>query len=309
VWSALPLYHQFAQWLLLVSVPLAGAGVVAAPTFEPGACWEALRGEGITHLPVVPTMLYRLLDHPAAKGAPPPALRCIVYGGAPVEAGRVRALRLCFPGVRLFQGFGQTEVGYCFGLMDGEHNQRPDSLGKPDIFSEIRLLNEEGREVATGEVGEIVARTPYLMNGYYKDPAASEAFFAFGREWGRTGDLAVRDEEGFYSLASRRSDLIISGGVNIYPAEVERVLEAHPAVAEAAVFGVPDADWGEAVTAAVILHEPGAAGEEELIAHAREHLASFKCPRRVLFHTDFPRTHNGKVRKVELRAPFWEDET
>ena len=306
LWNALPLYHQFAQWLILVSVPLAGATVVAAPAFDPGMCWEALRREDITHLPGVPTMLYRLLDDPAAGGAPPPLLRGIVYGGAPMEAERVGALRLCFPGARLFQGFGQTEVGYCLGLLNEDHNLRPESLGKPDIFSEIRLLDEDGRDVQDGEVGEIVARTPYLMNAYYKDPTATEAFFTYGPDWGRTGDLAVRDGEGFFTVAGRLTDMIISGGMNVYPQEVERVLLAHPAVADAAVFGVPDADWGERVAAAVVLHEGREAAEEDLLAHARTQLAGFKCPRRIEFHTSLPRTHNGKIRRVELRAPHWE---
>ena len=106
-------------------------------------------------------------------------MRCIVYGAAPMESERIAALRMCFPGARLFQGFGQTELGYCLGLHDEDHQLRPDSLGKPDLFSEVRLLDAEGREVATGEVGEIVARTPYLMNGYYKDPAATGAYFGF----------------------------------------------------------------------------------------------------------------------------------
>ena len=306
LWSALSLYHQFAQWLVLVSVPLAGAAVVAAPEFDPGACWEALRGEGITHLPGVPTMLYRLLDHPASAGAPAPLLRGIVYGGAPMDAERVGALRLCFPGARLFQGFGQTEMGYCLGMLNEDHNLRPESLGKPDIFSEVRLLNESGREVQEGEAGEIVARTPYLMNGYYKDPAATEAFFSYGRDWGRSGDLAIRDGQGFYTLAGRLTDMIISGGMNIYPEEVERVLLTHPAVSDAAVFGIPDADWGESAVAAVILHPASHAEEKELLDHVREQLAGFKCPRRIEFHDSFPRTHNGKVRKVELRALYWE---
>ncbi len=289
-------------------MPLAGAAVVAAPGFSPAACWAALREEGITHLPAVPTMLYRLLDDPGAEGAPPAALRGIVYGGAPMEPDRVRALRLCFPGVRLFQGFGQTEVGYCLGMLDEDHNRRPESLGKPDIFSEVRLVDEQGRDVPVDEVGEIAARTPYLMNGYYKDPAATETFFALGAQWGRTGDLAVRDGEGFFTLAGRKIDLIVSGGVNVYPAEVERALLTHPALAEAAVFGIPDADWGEAVCAGVILREGETEEAEALIAHARQTLAGFKVPRRLAFHQSFPRTHNGKVRKVELRAPFWEND-
>ena len=313
LWNALPLYHQFAQWLVLVSVPLAGATVVttpvvAGPSFNTAQCWEALRGEGITHLPAVPTMLYRLLDDPAASLAPAPHVRGIVYGGAPMDAERIAPLRFCFPGARLFQGFGQTEVGYCMGLLDEEHRIRPESLGKADIYSEIRLVNEDGHEVGPGEVGEIVARTPYVMNAYYKDPAATEAFFSYGPGWGRTGDLAMCDEGGFYIHSGRLKDMIISGGMNIYPQEVERVLLAHPSVAEAAVFGIPDAEWGESVLAAVIPVDESQANLDELVAHLRRNLAAYKCPRRIEFHRDLPRTHSGKVRKVELRAPYWGQE-
>ena len=305
VWSALPLYHQFAQWLALVCVPMAGATLFSANAFDPGKCWEALRNEGITHLPAVPTMLYRLLDHDLASGAPPADLRCIVYGGAPMDAGRITTLRVCFPGARLFQGFGQTEVGYCLGLHNEDHQQRPESLGKADLFSEILLVNEQGGEVAPGEVGELIARTPYLMNGYHKDPAATEAFFQFGVGWGRTGDLATRDAEGYFTLAGRKVDMIISGGVNIYPMEIEKVLEAHPAVAEVAVIGIPDDDMGESVHAVVVLNSGHNAGDLELTSHCREQLAGFKVPRSFTYAESLPKTHTGKIRKVELRESFW----
>lgn len=305
VWSTLPLSHQFAQWLVTVSLPLTGAMLVAAPVFDPLECWEELRGGGITHLAILPAMLNQLLAHPAATGAPPPDLRMIVYGGAPIEAERISAIRICFPGARLFQGYGQTEVGYCLGLFDGDHQVRPESLGKPDIFSRVKLVDEEGGEVPVGGVGEIVAETPYLMNGYYKEIAATQDFFSLGGEWGRTGDLAVRDEAGYYIMAGRKNDLIISGGVNIYPSELERVLTAHPAVSEAAVFGVPDDTLGEAVHAAVVLRNEEPALEEQLKLHCRENLEAFKIPRGFSFLTALPRTYNGKVRKNELRAPFW----
>jgi fatty-acyl-CoA synthase len=296
--SALPLSHQFAQWLVLVCAPLTGAAVLALPAFDPEAAWRALDRDGITHLPAVPTMLYRLLDAP---GGAAPALRTIVYGAAPMEPGRIAQLRKRFPGVRLFQGFGQTETGYCLGLHDADHDRRPESAGRPDLFSTVRLVDGQGRDVAPGEVGEIVARTPYLMNGYHKDPAATAAYFAFGSGWGRTGDLARRDAEGYFILAGRKQDLVISGGVNLYPAEVERVLASHPAVAEAAVVGVPDADWGESLHAAIILRDGLAAGPAQLEAHCRAQLAGFKVPRRFSFHADFPRTASGKVRKTDLR--------
>jgi len=299
--SSLPLHHQYAQWLVLVCAPLSGAEVLARPAFDAGDTWSALEREGVTHLPCVPTTLYRVLDDPAAASGRAPHLRRIVYGAAPMDPQRIRQLRMRFPGVRLFQGFGQTETGYCLGLHDADHEIRPEALGKPDLFSEVRLLDEAGRAVAPGEVGEIVARTPYLMNGYAGDPDATAAYFAFGPDWGRTGDLAWRDAQGYYHLAGRSKDLIITGGENVYAAEVERVLLAHPAVADAAVLGMPDADWGEAVHAAVVLAPGRTASPAGLEAHCRASLAAFKCPRRFSFHTGFPHTASGKVRKFALR--------
>ncbi|MBI4083183.1 MAG: AMP-binding protein [Candidatus Lambdaproteobacteria bacterium] len=304
VLSSLPLYHQYGQWLALVAVPLTGATLVARRRFDPAEAWADLRGGAITHLPAVPTTLQRLMDAPAAAGAAPPALRQITYGGAPIAAERVRELRRRFPAARLFQGFGQTETGYCLGLHDGDHDRRPDALGKPDVFSEVRLLDEQGREVPEGAVGEIVARTPYLMAGYLDDPEASAAYFAFGRAWGRTGDLARRDAEGYFTMAGRKRELVISGGENIYPAEIEQALHGHPAVAEAAAFGVPHADWGETVVAAVLLRPGARATEPDLIAHCRARLAAFKCPRRLAILADLPRTASGKVRKPDLRAAW-----
>ncbi|MCZ6553712.1 MAG: class I adenylate-forming enzyme family protein [SAR324 cluster bacterium] len=331
VLSSLPMHHHYAQWLCLTAVPLVGATVVHHPRFDVAATWKALAQDGITHLPGVPTTLTRLLAGlPAAAGSAPPApaLRHVVYGGAPVQPALIPRLRAAFPAARLLQGFGQTETGSCLVLHDADHEHRPDSLGRPDIFSEIRLLDEEGREVPRGEVGEIVARTPYLMNGYYGNPEATAEYFHFGEDRGRTGDLAWQDEEGYFFLAGRKQELIITGGVNVYPAEVERVLLAHPAVREAAVYGTPHPDWGEAVTAAVILHgsdtnspapsdsgdpgSPGAAAlpgapgaaalpsEAELTGHCRQSLAPYKCPKSIRILDDFPRNAAGKVLKREL---------
>ena len=333
VLGVLPLYHQFAQWLVLAAVPLAGATVVlpaafpavspadsaeaAGSGFDPASIMRTLKGEGITHLPAVPTMLYRLLDTPepraeesqAEKGSQAPALRCIVYGGAPIAPERIPRLRERFPGVRLFQGFGQTETGYCLGLMDADHHARPESIGRPDLFSRVRLVDDGGEDIANGAVGEIVASTPYLMNGYYKAPGENEAYFAFGRQWGRTGDLAVRDTEGYYTLAGRKSDMIISGGVNIHPREVEAVLQRHPGVAEAVVFGLPDPDWGESLAAAVIPVDPSSPPTQEcLAAHCRKVLAGFKIPRRFIWLEEFPRTLSGKVQKHRIRSRVLEAE-
>jgi acyl-CoA synthetase (AMP-forming)/AMP-acid ligase II len=299
--SSLPLHHQYAQWLALVCAPLMGAEVLARPAFDAGDTWLALEHEGVTHLPCVPTTLYRVLDHPAAQAGRAPHLRLIVYGAAPMDPQRIAQLRQRFPGVRLFQGFGQTETGYCLGLHDADHEIRPQSLGKPDLFSDLRLVDSQGGDAPEGAVGEIVARTPYLMNGYHGDPEATAAYFAFGRDWGRTGDLAWRDADGYYHLAGRTKDLIITGGENVYAAEVERVLLTHPAVADCAVIGVPHPDWGEVVHAAIVLRPGMAASFAELEAHCRASLAGFKCPRRFSVHADFPRTSNGKIQKFTLR--------
>lgn len=306
LYSALPLYHQFAQWLVLTSVPLAGASVLAVPKFDPAHCWQSLLQGGITHMGAVPTMLYRLLEHQETLVEPAPDLRGIVYGGAPMDAQRIQSLRVSFPGAELFQGFGQTEVGYCIGLHDPEHQTHPESVGKADLFSEIMLVDEDGKLVPDGAVGEIVAATPYLMNGYYKDPIATSEFFAFGPEWGRTGDLALKDEDGFYHLAGRKVDLVISGGVNIYPIEIERALEKHPAVADVAVFGIPHPDWGETIHAVIVLNPNSQATEEQLAEFCRDELAGFKVPKSFSFTDALPRTHSGKVRKIDLKAPYWE---
>jgi acyl-CoA synthetase (AMP-forming)/AMP-acid ligase II len=143
------------------------------------------------------------------------------------------------------------------------------------------------------------------MNGYHKDPEATAAYFAFGPGWGRTGDLAVRDAEGFYTLAGRTRELVISGGVNVYPAEVERVLLAHPDVADAAAFGIPDAEWGERLVVAVIPRPGAAPGPEALDAHCRAVLAAFKCPRAYHLLPEFPRTPSGKVQKFALRDALY----
>jgi len=160
-------------------------------------------------------------------------------------------------------------------------------------------------------VGEIVVSTPYMMNGYYKDPAATAEYFAIGSDWGRTGDLAFRDEEGYYFLAGRKKDMVISGGVNIYPIEIEQVLEAHPDVLEAAVFGIPHPDWGETLHATLALRQDkdqsAELSEAALVEFCRERLAGFKVPRSFSFADHLPRTASGKIRKNLLRAPYWEN--
>lgn len=299
---SLPLYHQFAQWLVGVSALLSRAAVRSAPRFHAGEHWRILRQEPITHLAAVPTMLHRLLQDPAAQGPAPRHLRQIVYGGAPSSLELVRALRQAFPGVRLFQGFGQTESGFCLGLHDAEHDLRPESLGTADLFSELRVVDAQGQEVPLGEIGELIVRTPYQMCGYLKDAQANAAYFAFGAGWGRTGDLVRRDAAGYYMHAGRASEIVISGGVNIAPGEVEAVLLRHAALDDVAVLGLPDATWGERLVAAFAVRSGAPVPRtEDLHRHCRAALRAVKCPKSFYCLDELPRTPSGKLQKPVLR--------
>ncbi|MDH4224200.1 MAG: acyl--CoA ligase [Deltaproteobacteria bacterium] len=310
--SALPLCHHFAQWLNMVALPLVGGMLVSLPHFDPQAIWYVMSRHGITHLPGVPTMLRRLLDVPGSERGAANDLEQIVYGGEPADELLVNRLKARFPGVRLFQGLGQTETGYYLGLHTPDHNLSPRSVGRPDVFSEVRLVDEAGKNVPDGQVGEIIARTPYMMNGYYKDDAATADYHRFGALWGATGDMAWKDPKGYYYLAGRKSDLIISGGINIHPVEVEKTLLAHDQVVDAAVVGMPDTQWGEAVWAAVVLRSPNGLSqpqggshpglEKELLDFCHTRLEGYKIPRRITFLARLPRNAGGKVVRLDVKA-------
>ncbi len=298
--SALPAHHQFAQWLIGVSVPLSGACVFACPQFSAQQFWHLLTTQAIRCLPAVPTMLYRLLQ--TKPSIVRTQLRSIVYGAASIQTQCIQKLRQCFGGVKLFQGFGQTEAGYCLGLHDHEHDLRPDSIGRPDLFSQVKLVSPEGERVALGEVGELVVRTPYMMNGYHKDDAATAAYFSYGQGWGRTGDLARCDSQGFYTLAGRAIECIMSGGVKVYPLEVEKALAQMKGVEEVAVLGLPDADWGEVV----VCVWQGKAGDnmpnsDALRRYCRQVLSPEKRPKRFVRLEALPRTSSGKIHKASIK--------
>jgi fatty-acyl-CoA synthase len=197
------------------------------------------------------------------------------------------------------QIMGQTETSILLWASEEESLTKPGSVGRPVFHAEVRLLGEDGRPLSEpGQVGEIVVRGPVVMKEYWRDPERSERVLVGG--WLHTGDLARRDEEGYYYLVGRFRDMYISGGENVYPAEVERVLQGHPQVAEVAVVGEPHEDWGE-VGHCFIIPRPGASpGQDEILAYCRQHLAAFKVPKRVTFCQQFPRTPLGKVRKFLL---------
>jgi long-chain acyl-CoA synthetase len=232
------------------------------------------------------------------------ALRTIVSNAAPLsQALKERIVEHFGDGV-LFECYGSTEGSIVTSLRPEDQLRKEQCVGLPFPCTEIRLLDEEGEEAAPGEVGELFSRSPYLFNGYWRRPDETAKGFRDG--WFSAGDMARQDEEGYVYLVDRKNDKIISGGVNIYPREVEEVLVRHPAVAEAAVFGVPDDYWGEAVHAVVALREGRAAGAEELVAFcADRELARFKLPKEIDFVPALPKNAAGKILRRELRAPFW----
>jgi acyl-CoA synthetase (AMP-forming)/AMP-acid ligase II len=237
-------------------------------------------------------------------------LRAIAYGGSVIAESTLRRAIDVF-GCDFYQGFGQTEssAGLTY-LTELDHRAalagRPEllqSCGQPLPGTEIRIVDEEGNALPAGQVGEIVARGPQVMVGYWNRPEETATTLRDGWLW--TGDAGSLDDEGYLSIRDRLRDMVVTGGENVYPGEVENALLAHPAVAEAAVIGVPDDTWGEAVHAIVVLRPDATASDDELRGHCKERLAGFKVPRSLEFTDVLPRNASGKVRKHLLREPHW----
>ncbi len=291
---------------------IAGATLVILPGPDPRAVLAAIEKQGITLLLVIPTLLRMLLDHPDAKSADLSSLRVVLYAAAPAAPSLVRrALERLGP--VLYSGFGQTEAyGLNTWLSPADHSaaledggERLSSVGREcAAFAQVRIRTDEGRDTAPGEVGEICVAAPWTTPGFWNRPDLDRERLQNG--WLRTGDLGRVDEAGYIYLADRREDKIISGGFNVYPAEVEADLAEHPAVAECAVFAVPDAKWGEAIRAAVTLRPGSLASEDELIAFCKQRLARFKVPKAIDVLPELPKTAVGKILRRALRAPYWE---
>ncbi|MEV0358668.1 long-chain-fatty-acid--CoA ligase [Nocardia sp. NPDC050697] len=263
----------------------------------------------VTHTGLAPTMINFLLQEPALAEHDLSSLRAIGYGSSAIPAPVLRA-GLDRLGCDFFQGMGMTELaGNVLHFDEAEHRRAADgepgllaAAGKPMPLADIRIVDPELREVPVGAVGELVVRGDQVMAGYWRDPEATAAAFTDG--WFHTGDLVRRDAEGFVYVVDRMKDLIISGGENVASLSVEEALYRHPAVAEAAVIGVPDDTWGELVCAVVVLRAGAVATAAEIVAACREHLGGFQVPRRVEFVAELPRNVTGKVLKRDLREWF-----
>jgi fatty-acyl-CoA synthase len=295
-----PLYHAGALMAFLGPIFAVGGTVVLHRGFDPAEVWRTIEAEGCTVVLGVPTIWKLLAGSPDFATVDLSRVRWLISGGAPLPRYLIETYQR--RGVAFKQGFGMTEAGVnCFAMSVEEAAAKAGSIGRPMMYAEVRLVDGEGRDVPVGEVGEMLFRGPHLALGYWRRPEETAA--AFDRDgWLHTGDLARRDEDGFFYVAGRRKDLLISGGVNVYPAEIEAALLLHPAVEDAAVVGVPDATWGEIGVAFVVLR-PGAAPDPAaaLHAHLGERLARYKLPKSYRVVPELPRTAYGKVVKAELR--------
>lgn len=295
--AVLPLFHVGGLAILLRGA-IYGMPVLLHERFEPAAVNRAIDDEGVTIVSVVAVMLQRMLDERGDKPYPP-HLRCVLLGGGPAPLPLLEACAA--RRVPVVQTYGMSETAsQAVTLAPADALRKLGSAGQPLLPLEVRI-DREGRETGPGEVGEICLRGPMVTPGYAGRPEATAAAIRDG--WLHSGDLGYLDDEGYLYVVDRRSDLIISGGENVYPAEVEAALLAHPAVAEVGVVGAPHATWGQVPVAFVIVR-PGEASENieaELLAFARARLAGYKVPRRVLLLPELPRTASGKLRRAELR--------
>ena len=305
-----PLTHATGFMMSIYYVK--GAKNIILQGFDEETVLQTIEREKVTSVLFIPTMFYRLLRLPGFSSYDLSSVKRIWYGTAPMSVDRLKE------GIRIFgnifrQNYGLTEcpqpvtyLGPEDHIIDGTDVQtkRLASAGRPAMGIELKIADDEGNEVASGEVGEILIRSNKVMKGYWNMP--QETAEAFKGGWFHTRDMGTMDSDGYLYIVDRKSDMIISGGFNIYPREVEEVIMAYPGVAEAAVIGVPDAEWGEAVKAIVVARQGIELTESEIIQHCRQHMAGYKKPKSVDFFEVLPKNINGKIDKKSLKAKFWE---
>lgn len=302
-----PLSHAGGSFL--VPVLLRGGSLVVLPQFEPGAVLEAIERFRITTVMLVPSMIYALLDHPNFEGADLSSLETIFYGAAPISPTRLQeAIRRLGP--ILFQFYGQTECPQSLCVLRKEDHlvddlARLSVCGRPVPWVRVALFDDDGNEVPSGEPGEICVQGPLVMKGYWRRPEETAAAFAGG--WLHTGDVARQDADGFLTIVDRKKEVIVTGGFNVYPREVEDVIASHPAVAAVGVVGVPDEKWGEAVTAVIALREGATVAVDELMSLVKEKKGPHHAPKSIEVVDAIPMTALGKPDKKALRARYWAD--
>ena len=306
-----PLFHIAGNTHFRSTLYIGGCNIIMK-FFDAAATLQTIQDEQATHMDIVPTHLAAMLNVPDLNKYDISSLKFMWYGGSPMP------LEVLKKGMKTFgpifaQGYGQSESGPAISHLSKEdHNvlDRPEreqkrliSAGKPDIGVHVRIVDEQGEDVDPGEVGEIIVRSKHIMVGYWHRPEETKETLING--WIHTGDMGYYDDEGYIYIADRKKDMIISGGENVYPREVEDVLYQHPAVLEAAVIGVPDPYWVEKVHAVVVTKKGASTTAQELIAFCKKHLAGYKAPKDVEFVDSLPKNPAGKILKRELREKYW----
>jgi long-chain acyl-CoA synthetase len=300
VLGALPLFHSFGQTVAMNASLSVGACLTLVPRFDPGEALATMQRDRVSHFYGVPTMYGALLHHPERERFDTSSLRICITGGASMPVEVLRGFEEAF-GAKVMEGYGLSETSPVACSNHPDKERKPGSIGTPIEGVEMQIVDENDRPVEQGEVGEIVIRGHNIMKGYWQRPEATEEAMRGG--WFHSGDMARTDEDGYFFIVDRKKDLIIRGGYNVYPREVEEILYEHPKIREAAVVGVPHDEWGEEIGAAVVLHEGEELSPDEVSAYVKERIAAYKYPRVVWFLGELPKGPTGKILKREIETP------
>ena len=300
IFGGLPLFHSFGQTCALNAAMASGACVTLLPRFAPDRALQILAEHRVTVFEGVPTMYVALLGHPDRAGYDVSALRVCVSGGAALPVEVLRGFEEAF-GCQVLEGYGLSETSPVASFNHPDRERKPGSIGTPIRGVEMRVVDKDGGEVPQGEIGEIAIRGHNVMRGYWRKP--EETAKAIPDGWFRTGDLGRVDKDGYFEIVDRKKDMIIRGGYNVYPREIEEVLYEHPAVAEAAVIGLPHPALGEEVGAAVVVKPGSDVTAEELREHVKAQVAAYKYPRAVWLVDALPKGPTGKIVKREIVPP------
>lgn len=296
-----PMFHTGGLNVFTLPLIHAGGKSIVCKAFDAGQVFDLINRKGVTVYFGVPTMFIVMQGHPFWDSADFSQLKIVISGGAPCPMPVFE--KFWEKGVNFKTGYGLTEAGpNTFWLPDEDVRRKPGAVGKPLIHIDVRVVDGDGYECAPNVAGELIIRGPHVTTGYWNNPEATAKTIVDG--WLHTGDLAVRDAEGFYTIVGRLKDMIISGGENIYPAEIESAMHAHPSIAEATLIGVPDTKWGEVGVAVCVLKSGYSLSEDNLQTFLKDRLAKYKIPKRVLFVDELPKTGAGKIDKKVLVAKY-----
>lgn len=308
-----PLFH-LAGVTFMLALLLRGGAHSFLSTFNPEEVIETISRERITDTGMVPTMIQLLVDHPAVKAFDITSLKWVLYGASPISESLLERALSTLPDVNFIQAYGMTELSPVATILppfyhtpEGRKLGKLRSAGRATFYAEVRIVDADGKELPRGTVGEVAVRSAGVMMGYWNKAAETAAAIRDG--WMYTGDGGYMDEDGFVFIVDRIKDMIVTGGENVYSAEVENALAKHPSIAMCAVIGIPDDKWGESVHAVVVLKSGAKADEEDITSHCKTLIANYKCPRSIEFRSELPLSGAGKLLKYKLRLPFWQGES